>query len=60
MKKDYIKGSLNTREHLFMKTILVDPNLVHTFLGIVFLILIMVHTLESSYFSVRTKLGYLR
>ena len=43
-----------------MKIILVDPNLVRTFLVIIFLILIMVRTLENNYFLVRTKLGYLR
>ena len=43
-----------------MKIILVDPNLVRTFLVIIFLILIMVHTLENNYFLVRTELGYLR
>ena len=42
-----------------MKTILVEPNLVRTFLVIIFLILIMVHPLENNYFLVRTKLGYL-
>ena len=43
-----------------MKIILVDPNLVRTFLGNIFLILIMVRTLENNYFSVRSKIGYLR
>ena len=43
-----------------MKIILVDPNLVPTFLVIIFLILIMVRTLENNYFLMRTKLGYLR
>ena len=43
-----------------MKIILVDPNLVRTFLVIIFLILIMVRTLENNYFLVPTKLGYLR
>ena len=43
-----------------MKIILVDPYLVRTFLVIIFLILIMVRTLENNYFLVRTKLGYLR
>ena len=43
-----------------MKIILVDPNLVRTFLVIIFLILIMVRTLENNYFLVLTKLGYLR
>ena len=43
-----------------MKTILVDPNLVRTFLVINFLILIMMRTLENNYFLVRTKLGYLQ
>ena len=43
-----------------MKVILVDPNLLRTFLVIIFLILITVHTLENNYFLVRTKLGYLR
>ena len=43
-----------------MKIILVDPNLVRTFYGNNFLILILVHTLESNYFLVRIKLGYLR
>ena len=43
-----------------MKIILVDPNLVCTFLVILFLILITVSTIENNYFLVRTKLGYLR
>ena len=43
-----------------MKIILVDPNLVHTFFGKNFLILIMVRALENNYFLMRTKLGYLR
>ena len=43
-----------------MKIILVDPNLVRTFLVIIFLILIMVRNFENDYFLVRTKLGYLR
>ena len=43
-----------------MKIILVDPNLVRTFFGNIFLILIMVRTLENNYFSVRSKIGYLR
>ena len=43
-----------------MKIILVDPYLVRTFLVIIFLILIMVRTIENNYFLVRTKLGYLR
>ena len=43
-----------------MKIILVGPYLVRTFLVIIFLILIMVRTLENNYFLVRTKLGYLR
>ena len=43
-----------------MKTILVDPNLVHTFLVIIFLILIKVRTLENNILLVRTKLIYLR
>ena len=43
-----------------MKIILVDPNLVRTVLVIIFLILIMVRTLENNYFLVHTKLGYLR
>ena len=43
-----------------MKIILVDPNLVRTFFGNNFFILIMVRTLENNYFLVRTKLGYLR
>ena len=30
---DYIKGSLNISVHLSIKIILVDPNLVRTFLG---------------------------
>ena len=41
-----------------MKIILVDPNLVHTFFGNLFFILIMVCTLEINCFLVRTKLGY--
>ena len=43
-----------------MKIILVDPNLVRTFFGNIFLVLIMVRTLENNYFSVRSKIGYLR
>ena len=43
-----------------MKIILVDPNLVRTFLVVIFFILIMVRTFENNYFLVRTKLGYLR
>ena len=43
-----------------MKIILVDPNLMCTFFGKNFLILIMVRTLENNYFLMRTKLGYLR
>ena len=43
-----------------MKIILVDPNLVRTFLVVIFFILIMVRTFENTYFLVRTKLGYLR
>ena len=43
-----------------MKIILVDPNLVRTFFGNIFLILIMVRILENNYFSVRSKIGYLR
>ena len=50
-KKEYIKGSLNISVHLSMKLILVDPNLVRSFFGnILFLILIMVRTLENNYF----------
>ena len=48
---------MRTSAHL---SILVDPNLVRTFLVIFFLILIMVRTLENNYFLLRTKLGYLR
>ena len=55
----YIKISLNISAHLSMKIILVDPNLVRTFLVIIFLILIMVRILENNNFLVRTKLGYL-
>ena len=43
-----------------MKIILVDPNLMRTFFGKNFLILIMVRTLENNYFLMRTKLGYLK
>ena len=46
--------------HLSMKIILVDPNLVRTFFDNIFLILIMVPTVENNYFLVRSKLGYLR
>ena len=53
-------GSINISADLSMKIILVDPNLVRTFFVIIFLILIMVRTLENNYFLVRTKLGYLR
>ena len=41
--------------HLYMKIILVDPNLVRTFFGNN-----MVRTLENNNFLVRTKLAYLR
>ena len=34
--KRIILGSLNISEHLFMKIILVDPNLVRTFFGNIF------------------------
>ena len=60
IEKDYVKGSLNISAHLSMKIILVDPNLVRTLFGNIFLILIMVRTLENNCFLVRTKLGYLR
>ena len=43
-----------------MKIIFVDRNLERTFLVKIFLILIMVRTLENNYFLIRTKLGYLR
>ena len=46
---DYVKGSLNISAHRSMKIILVDPNLVRTFFGN-FFILIMVRTLENNYF----------
>ena len=50
--------SLNITAHLPFR---VDPNLVRAlFLVIIFLILMMVRTLENNYFLVRTKLGYLR
>ena len=39
---------------------LVDPNLLRTFLVIIFLTLIIVRTIENNYFLVHTKLGYLR
>ena len=55
-----MKGFLDISAHLSVKTILLDPNLVRTFSGNIFLILIMVRTLENNYFLVRTKLGYLR
>ena len=55
-----MKGSLNISAHLSMKIILVDSNLVLTFLVKIFLILIMVRNLENNYFLTRTKLGYLR
>ena len=55
-----MKGSLNINTQLSMKIILADPNLVRTFFGNNFLILIIVRTLENNYFLVRTKLGYLR
>ena len=51
----YIKGSLNISAHLSMKTILVDPNLAHTFWIIILLILIMVCTFKNNYFLVRTN-----
>ena len=51
----YKKGSLNIRVHLSMKIIFVDPNLVCTFFGNNFLILIMVRNLQNHYFLVRTK-----
>ena len=56
----YIKGSLNISAHQSIKIILVDLNIVRTFLVIIFLILITVRTLENNYFLVYTKLGYLR
>ena len=43
-----------------MKIILVDPNLVCTFFGDSFFILIIVRAIKNNYFLVRTKLGYLR
>ena len=46
-----------------MKIVLVDPNLVHTFFGNIFFDLnyaALKGCLESNYFLVRTKLGYLR
>ena len=43
-----------------MKIILVDPNLVRTFFGNIFFILIMVLIPENNYFMVHTKLAYLR
>ena len=55
-----MQGSLRISSHLSMKIILVDPNLVRTLFGNIFLILIMVRTLENNCFLVRTKLGYLR
>ena len=55
-----MKNSLTIMAFLSMKIILVNPNLVHTFLVITFLILIMVRTLENNYFLVHTKVGYLR
>ena len=42
-----------------MKIISVDPNLA-LFLVIIFLILIMVRTLENNYFLIHAKLGDLR
>ena len=51
---------LNISAQLSMKTILMNPNLVRTFLGNSFWILIMVCTLQKNYFLVRTRLGYLR
>ena len=53
-------GFINISADPSMKIILVDPNLVRTFLVIIFLILIMVRILENNYFLVRTKLEYLR
>ena len=53
-------GSINISADLSMKIILVDPNLVRTFFVIIFLILIMVRTLENNYFFARTKLGISR
>ena len=47
IQKDYMKGSLNISANL---SILVETNLVRTFLVIIFLILIMVCTLENNYF----------
>ena len=55
-----MKGSLNISAHLSMKIILVDLNLVCTFLVLTFLILIIVSTLENNCFLVCTKLGNLR
>ena len=51
-----MKGSLNISVHLFIKIILLNPNLLVT----IFFILIMMRTLENNYFLVRTKLGYLQ
>ena len=56
--KRLYKGSLNIIVHLSMKIILVDPNLIHTFFGNNFLILIM-RILENNYFLVCTKIGCL-
>ena len=55
-----MKVSINISAHLSMKIILVDPNLVHTYFGNNFAVLIMVRTFENIYFFVRTKSGYLR
>ena len=58
--KDYIKDSLNISALLPMKIILEDTNLVRVFLVLIFLILIMVRTLENNYFLMDSKLRYLQ
>ena len=50
--------STNIDVRLSIKTVLVDPNLVQTIFVIIFLILVMVRTLENIDFLVRSKLRY--
>ena len=52
-----MKRSLNISAHLSMEKILVEPILVRTFFGNIFLILIMVRTCKNNYFLVRANLG---
>ena len=60
IQKDYIKGPLNISAHLSMKMILVNLSSVRTSFGNIFLILIMVRTIDNNHFLMHIKLGYLR